>query len=331
LNDQNEYRCVNSDCRKIITEKNSYASKTKYNFNGRMTVCKQCVQNQFDDYFHQFNGDVRKTLWHTCRKFDIPFVEDKFNMLLTHIKDKPNGIEKAVGFYISKLNIKADENLICFEDGVTSLEIVNYSDNDIDQIDQDLFGSGYTPEEYIAFRKKWNKLIDNYGQKTSFHNENLITYIRFRVKEEIATARGDVAEASKWGALAEKAAVSAKINVNQLSKSDITGGIEVVPQIFEAVESEVGIIPILPYLKEQPYDDADLIIWCVLNYGRRLDGKSRIEYRDIWNFYDEMLEEFFGQKGLSEEDIKKEKEKRNNVFRDLGEIYREPVYEESES
>ena len=113
-----------------------------------------------------------------------------------------------------------------------------------------------------------------------------------------------------------------------MSKSDISGGIDLLPQLFEAVESNVGIIPILPKLKEQPYDDADLIIWCNINYTRRLEDKPRIAYRDIWNFYDEMLQEYFTQQGYKPEQVEIEKKKRNNVFRDLGEIYIEPVYEE---
>ena len=131
--------------------------------------------------------------------------------------------------------------------------------------------------------------------------------------------------------MAKDAATAAKINVSQLSKSDISGGVDLLPQLFEAVESEVGIIPILPYLKEQPYDDADLIIWTIVNYIRRLEDKPRIEYKEIWNFYDQMLSDYYNQKGYSNEMVQKEKIKRNNVFRDLGEVYKEPVYEDGDN
>jgi len=147
----------------------------------------------------------------------------------------------------------------------------------------------------------------------------------------LATARGDIKEAKDWGAMASTAAKDARLNVSQLSKSDISGGVDLLPQLFEAVESEVGIIPTLPHLKEQPYDDADLIIWCVVNYLRRLEDKPRIQYKEIWSFYDEMLAEHFKQKGYSDEMIIVEKKKRNNVFRDLGQVYREPVYEEGDN
>jgi len=192
------------------------------------------------------------------------------------------------------------------------------------------WGEGYDSYEYQLFEKKWNNLIDNYGEKTALHIENLKIYIRYRTKEEISTASKDVKGAKEWGALASKAAEDAKINVRQLSKSDISGGIDLVPQIFEAVESNLGIISILPKLKEQPYDDVDLIIWTIINYLRRLENKPRIKYRDIWDFYDQMLEESFIQKGYSEEMVLIEKEKRNNIFRDLDLVYIEPLYKDGE-
>ena len=158
------------------------------------------------------------------------------------------------------------------------------------------------------------------------HIEGLKTYIRFRTKEELSTAKGNVKEAKEWGNLASKAATDAKINVSQLSKSDISGGVDVLPQLFEAVESEVGIIPQLPKLLAQPYDDADIIIWCNVNYMRRLEDKTRVDYRDIWNFYDEMIEEHCKTKGMNEQQIEEFKAKRRVPYRDLGEVYEEPVY-----
>lgn len=194
----------------------------------------------------------------------------------------------------------------------------------------DKWGYNYSQEELFLFEQKYRKLIDSYGEKTALHTENLLTYIRFRVKEEMATAQGDATSASKWGSLAENASKNAKITVQQLSKSDISGGVDLMPQLFEAVEDKVGIIPTLPYLKEQPYDDADLIIWAILNYMQRLEDKPRIEYKDIWGFYDEMLKDFYKQKGYNDEQIENERKKRNSVFRDLSEVYKEPVYEDGD-
>ncbi|MGO0713226.1 hypothetical protein P5408_010365 [Bacillus subtilis] len=127
--------------------------------------------------------------------------------------------------------------------------------------------------------------------------------------------------------MASKAATDAKINVSQLSKSDISGGVDVLSQLFEAVETELGIIPLLPRLTAQPYDDADLIIWAIINYYRRLEDKEKVAYKDIYHFYDEMLEEDFKSKGLTTEEIENLKKARNNVFRDLEDVYKEPLYD----
>lgn len=326
-----------------VLKKNNmfYISYNPIHTTNRIPYCKACLKKMISDE----NGNVTlEKLQSTLQLIDRPFIFDLYKISL---EDKMD----TFGCYMKNLSLKQNRELT-WKDSVFKPQLnneLNYDNTLLDSENKNTknneskpsnfsltddimekWGFGYTSEEYNAFEKKWSKLIDNYGEKTSFHIEGLKTYIRFRVKEELATAKGDVKEAKEWASMAKDAATAAKINVSQLSKSDISGGIDLLPQLFEAVESEVGIIPILPYLKEQPYDDADLIIWVIVNYLRRLEDKPRIEYRNIWDFYDQMLEEYYVQKGFTNESIKIEKEKRNNVFRDLGEVYREPLYEESD-
>lgn len=73
-----------------------------------------------------------------------------------------------------------------------------------------------------------------------------------------------------------------------------------------------------------------MIIWAIINYYRRLEDKEPVNYEDVYRFYDEMLEEDFKSKGMTDDQIKKSKEERNNVFRDLGKVYTEPLYENGE-
>jgi len=63
---------------------------------------------------------------------------------------------------------------------------------------------------------------------------------------------------------------------------------------------------------------------------QRLEDKPRTQYKDIWNFYDEMLVDFYKQKGFSDEKIQEERNKRNAVFRDLTDVYKEPLYEDGD-
>jgi hypothetical protein len=321
-------------CTDLFPLKDYYVSYNPIHQSGRIPYCKKCLKKMISDNLGNVILDKVKN---TLQLIDKPFLYDVWKISL---EDKADSF----GIYMKNIQMiqyrnlgwKDSKMLPEIENQLNYNNVNNVQNNDFksnfiitDEI-IDKWGFGYSNEEYYYFEKKWNKLIDNYGEKTSFHVEGLITYIRLRVKEELATARGDLSEAKGWGTMAKDAATAAKINVSQLSKSDISGGVDLLPQLFEAVESEIGIIPILPYLKEQPYDDADLIIWCIVNYLRRLEDKPRVEYREIWNFYDEMFEEFYKQKGYSIEMIKKEKVKRNNVFRDLGEVYKEPIYEDGD-
>jgi hypothetical protein len=326
-------RCQGNCKKELAISTNFYQSKSPFFPTGRVNICKKCIAKMID-----YNNI--DTIYTVMQTLDIPFFYNRWEESLKKKPDNP------FGNYIRQANSGINEfegarwkdsifqpSNVISDTTKNSPKKINHSfeieDMTREQL-EDKYGIGYTDEEYYCFEKKWRKLADSYGQKTSIHTESLTTYIRFRVKEELATAKGDVAEATKWGGLAEKAQQSGKLNVSQLSKSDISGGVDLLPQLFEAVEDKVGIIPILPKLKEQPYDDADLIIWAIIEYMQRLEDRPRIEYKDIWNFYDDMLVDFYKQKGYSDERIQEERIKRNAVFRDLSEVYKEPLYEESD-
>lgn len=154
------------------------------------------------------------------------------------------------------------------------------------------WGFGYSDQELIMFEKKFNLLKDNYPLRTAMHTEALCTYVRYRVKEEMATANGNVGEAQKWGVLAERAAQSAKINPSQLSKADLSGGLNGFGELARAVEQAVDIIPVLPVFKEKPQDKVDETLLHYINYVRRLKNMPDAEYKDVWNFLEERKKEY---------------------------------------
>ena len=161
----------------------------------------------------------------------------------------------------------------------------------------ELFGEGYTRAEYKKMLKKYNDMTKTYVVQTNLHKEALLTYVRFKVKEEIATARGDVAEAQKWYQAAQDAAEKAKLTPRQLSKEDLQGGIVNFSDIFAAVEGAKERIKIFPEFKYQPKDAADFIIWCYINYERRLNNMPEVEYKDVYAFYDEKKREYIEMYG----------------------------------
>lgn len=115
-----------------------------------------------------------------------------------------------------------------------------------------MFGTGYTDEEYFHMWNKYQFLSANYTEQTNMHTEALVTYVRYKVKEEMAVAAGKATEAKTWGELAMKQAERAKINPNQFSKADLQGGLTTIGEIAQAVEQNVDIIPVLPQFKFRP-------------------------------------------------------------------------------
>ncbi|MGG3892028.1 hypothetical protein [Metabacillus fastidiosus] len=318
----NKKECLKCEDPKALT--NFYMSSSELHTDKKYPICKSCLKETI-------SIDDEESVKDMLMNMNKPFIHDLWS---SSVDEGTRTNKDPIGLYLK--NVFLNHKKLTWKDSIFNnikeIELNNtiketpQDSNFITDEILDKWGFGYTNDEYRQFERKYNKLINNYGEKTALHTEGLITYIRYRVKEEIATAKGEVKEAKEWGQLASKAAQDAKINVSQLSKSDISGGVDVLSQMFEAVENEISVIPLLPKIMEQPYDDADLIIWATINYNRRLEDKPPTTYRDIWNFYDDMLQEHFETQNFSEEQIKEFKARRNNVFRDLEKVYIEPLY-----
>ena len=200
-------------------------------------------------------------------------------------------------------NESPDNSEIYHELSTTDLEDLNKKIK-IDKSDFELtddiirlFGEGYTRNEYRKMYNKYENLKLNYSIQTNLHQEALATYVRFKVKEEDATSKGDVAEAMKWYNAAQSAAENGKLTPKQLSESDLHGGINSFSEIFKAVEQAVDIIPILPSFKFRPNDALDFTIWCYINYARDLQGLPQCSYEDVYKFYDKKKQEYIDQYG----------------------------------
>jgi hypothetical protein len=311
--------CNHPDCeKKGILQKETNFYLTNSSMMNRFPICKNCIQKIVDP-------NNIETVYKILKEMNIGFDSIVWNASLESNPIAPFGV------YLRQMNTLSQNVGSSWNQSTENKqdeEITKQLENtDLSKL-KEKYGYGFTPEEYLNFERKYKKLSRGYKEKTELHTERLLTYIIHKVKGEMAAATGgNVSEAEKWEKLAQSDATAAKLNVSQLSKSDITGGIDLLPQLVEAVEQYASLIPLLPKVLEQPYDDADLIIWANINYTRRLEDKPIVSYREIWNFYDKMLEENYKQKGYSDEQIKSEKTKRNNVFRDLSEVYIEPLYE----
>lgn len=234
---------------------------------------KSFADSEKDNFIHVNSNTPRQEIDRIVKKYTDASADDvDMDMYKERANDKG----------IKPQNKKEDEEAI-------------FLDQDTFEVTQDmvdLFGEGYTRSEYKKMVKKYKEMSQTYVIQTSIHKEALVTYVRFKVKEEMATVKGDVAEASKWYMAAQNAAEQGKLTAKQLSKEDLQGGIVNFSDIFTAVEGAKERIKIFPEFKYQPKDAADFIIWCYVNYERNLNNMPEVEYKDIYEFYDKKKKEY---------------------------------------
>ena len=263
---------------------------------GLLPYCKKCCIKYSLNSGGDFNVEKFKDM---LKKVDRPFLYD----ILSNNLKKYKKIESSIGFYFKDLGMMQYRGLK-YKDSIFSPEDIKNKNEELEVIKPkissnaernsliDKWGFGYSDEELYYFEKKYDLLKENYPQRTAMHTEALLTYIRYRVKEELATAKGDVSEAQKWGQLADKASERAKINPSQLGKADLSGGLDGFGELTRAIEQAVDIVPILPKFIARPQDKVDFTLWCYINYVRRLKNLPDAEYKDIWRFYEDRKEEY---------------------------------------
>jgi len=306
-------------CTDLKHEREYYVSYNKIHSSGRIPYCKACLKKMISDD----NGNVTlDKLQSTMQLIDRPFIFDLYKISLEDKND-------TFGCYMKNLCLKQNRELtwkdslfrpqlnseLNYDSSLSTNKTYDYTKQNNSHMDGfiitneiiDKWNYGYTNEEYYYFEKKYNQLKNNYSEKTAMHTEALLNYIRYRVKEELATAKGDVKEAKEWGGLAKDAATAAKINPSQLSAADLTDGLSGFGQLVRAVEQVVDIVEILPKFKQKPQDNVDFTLWCYINYVRGLKGLGDCEYKEIYGFYEQkkkdLANKIINNDDIIEEDI----------------------------
>ena len=304
-----------------------YRSRNPLHADGYLPMCTDCIKNSCYDELRD-DVDIEK-FKNILMQLDRPFVFRFYESALKEYdeayegKITPKGSRlRIIGYYMKNIQSLKQYQTMTWADGQ------RYGGDDFDGVipkpgiresltggsqvtytlprtetylvtvdDIRLFGEGYTEKEYRNMRNKFDFLKENYPNVTNLHVEALADYVRLKVKAEIEIAKGNVADAKSWNDLATKAAEKAKINPNQLSQKDLQGGLNSFSETFQAIEQAVDVIPILPQFKYRPNDACDFVIWCFVNYIRKLEGKPICEYEDIYKFYDERKQEYIEQYG----------------------------------
>lgn len=311
-----------------------YSSKSPLHaLDGKTPICKDCIiKCSVDEDTNEIDEEKFKNI---LRQIDKPFYKDNMQSAINQFKKENSHIDeedvKYHGDMIIRLYMKniatlrqvssksyADSEKDGFIQKHSTViqktekaeykkdlakkqneEIITINE-DVFEVDQemiDMFGEGFTRLEYKKMLKKYTDMTKTYVVQTNLHKEALLTYVRFKVKEEMATSKGDVQEAQKWYQAAQDAAEKAKLTPRQLSKEDLQGGIVNFSDIFTAVEGAKERIKIFPEFKYQPKDAADFIIWCYVNYERNLNNMPEVEYKDVYKFYDDKKHEYIEMYG----------------------------------
>jgi hypothetical protein len=122
-----KYRCI--ICNSIINDNTAYISKSddrfmvegKRGIEGKAIWCKECMNDYYQNKYGQFNGNVSKAIFVTCRRFNYPFNTIKLNEALNQLENKEGSRDKVFQIYMQKLfsrNFK-DGDPACFDDGET--------------------------------------------------------------------------------------------------------------------------------------------------------------------------------------------------------------------
>ena len=286
----NKIACASCSMQKKPTE--FYASYNhELHKNGKIPYCKKCLRGMISNN----NGIVSvDKLKKTLQLIDKPYMHDLW-------MSSVNGGGDIFGIYMKNLALHQNRDYGWKDSkhepsGFLALNYDTFFDASNEfELTKDIvskWGVGYKLEEYEAFERKYDMLKHHYMEKTSMHTEALLKYIRYSVKEELATASNDVADAKLWGQLAKDAATAAKINPSQLSASDLQDGLSTFGQWVRAVEKSVDIVEILPQFKSSPQDLPDFVIWCYVNYVRDLKGLPLCEYKDIYEFYEQRKKDY---------------------------------------
>lgn len=301
-----------SACGKFKERKEFYISYNEMHAaSGVLPYCKSCIRSMCNNA----DGEIsREKSLQMLRTIDRPYIESMW------IKAVDRDSKNKIGTYLRLINLQqyrdlkwqdgdldALENPLDIKPALTDMhkvepiktEIEKFKDFKVNDEIIKLFGNGFTDEEYFHMWNKYNFLKAYYPEQTSMHTEALVTYVRYKVKEEMAVANNRSGEAKTWGELAMKQAERAKINPNQLTKADLQGGLSTIGEIAQAVEQEQDIIKILPRFRFRPNDAVDFCIWNYINYARELEGKPTVEYSDIYKFYDRMKENYINETGDS--------------------------------
>lgn len=248
-----------------ITE-NFYSSSSSMFPDGRVTICKSCIQNELDIT----NIDsVKKVL----RQIDRPFLATEWQKSLDSGKEP-------LGWYLRKVSALHQYKSLTYEDSIDGeVSTLKYkNDNDYDIADEDIYdkattdikrkwGTGYTDKQYFELENTWGEMIRANDISTPQHKTQLELYCKLKLSMNKAIEEQDWSTLDKVGKQFDNVVKNSGFRpIDKISGSE-SSGIRNFSTIFEEVERD-GFIE--PYKIEFEQDIIDKTIMYLANYTRKL-------------------------------------------------------------
>lgn len=176
-----------------ITKTNAYVSYSFFAIDGRMPICKSCATDIFLKYWNQLK-DERLAIFYTCRKLDIPYIEDIYQSAIsTRETYKNNNLDKKdykpsplFVYYMSRIYTSSAApygSPKVFDDGSQFTDI-NGKILDKDDLDKNeieinetkikelvkKWGSNNTlrVEDYMYLESQYDEMVNSYGEPKDY-------------------------------------------------------------------------------------------------------------------------------------------------------------------
>jgi hypothetical protein len=201
--------------------------------------------------------------------------------------------EHYASFFIEEENVEDDKSKTSKDED----DIVPEIKLDKTQLEElkHKWGESYKTQDLVRFERKYQDLVKNYEIKTASHEEFLKHACIASIRANDCMAKNDVDGAKTWMNIFKDTTSAGKLQPAQMSKADLSGGLNSFSEFWKTVEQAKGVIEILPTMYETPRDKADFVLFCMVQYVRRMKGMPDIEYKDIYNFYKEMESQFIDE------------------------------------
>lgn len=291
-------------CGKSKADSAFFKSSSSYHKDGLVPICRKCIIDTV--YNPDTNAIDIGNFEEVLQKVDKPFLPKIMNAVDKQIKKQYSNktgyerVKTAVGLYFKNINSLKQYQDTTYSSPESNSSKRQRTENLVYYLSDDnfavtegmirLFGEGYTEVEYQQMQKTYNCAMQDYPNLTHAQIRLLLRYVRYDAKEHNAMMKND-SDVDRWSKLASGALAQF---VNACSKTNADNSFSALMKKMKQAESMEDV---LPQFKYRPNDAPDFIIWCYVNYCRRLEGKPEIDFEEIADYYDQAKADFIERYG----------------------------------